>query len=213
MQVACITRLVPQKGVHLIRHAIYRTLELGGQFVLLGSSPVPQIQESLGSNFSNVFFISCFLHSGFRIVMNFLTWIKFEVFPFHELALLGYAFLLIVEVSLIFQREFEEICDNFKTHEHARLILKYDEALSHLIYAASDMLIIPSIFEPCGLTQVSILKAWHSNLLSYSQSVSQYTTYADDCHEIRVSSDCQKDRWTKRQVNLAPHARVSLLLP
>ncbi|KAL8493401.1 hypothetical protein ACS0TY_024568 [Phlomoides rotata] len=92
--VACVTRLVPQKGVHLIRHAIYRTLELGGQFVLLGSSPVPQIQ-----------------------------------------------------------REFEEIRDHFKTHKHARLVLKYDESLSHLIYAASDMLIIPSIFEPCGLTQ------------------------------------------------------------
>lgn len=43
-QVGCITRLVPQKGVHLIRHAIYRTLELGGQFILLGSSPVPHIQ-------------------------------------------------------------------------------------------------------------------------------------------------------------------------
>ena len=51
MQVACITRLVPQKGVHLIRHAIYRTLELGGQFVLLGSSPVPEIQVSLVSQF------------------------------------------------------------------------------------------------------------------------------------------------------------------
>ncbi|KAG6405045.1 hypothetical protein SASPL_132627 [Salvia splendens] len=97
--VACITRLVPQKGVHLIRHAIYRTLELGGQFVLLGSSPVPEIQ-----------------------------------------------------------REFEEICDQFKTHEHARLVLKYDEALSHLIYAASDMLIIPSIFEPCGLTQMIAMR-------------------------------------------------------
>ncbi|KAA8519540.1 hypothetical protein F0562_013836 [Nyssa sinensis] len=45
--VSCITRLVPQKGVHLIRHAIYRTLELGGQFVLLGSSPVPNIQVEL----------------------------------------------------------------------------------------------------------------------------------------------------------------------
>ncbi|RRT65860.1 hypothetical protein B296_00040724 [Ensete ventricosum] len=43
-QVGCITRLVPQKGVHLIRHAIYCALELGGQFVLLGSSPVPHIQ-------------------------------------------------------------------------------------------------------------------------------------------------------------------------
>ena len=35
--IACITRLVPQKGIHLIRHAIGRTAELGGQFVLLGS--------------------------------------------------------------------------------------------------------------------------------------------------------------------------------
>jgi hypothetical protein len=43
-QVGCITRLVPQKGVHLIRHAIYKTAELGGQFILLGSSPVPNIQ-------------------------------------------------------------------------------------------------------------------------------------------------------------------------
>ena len=54
VQVACITRLVPQKGVHLIKHAIYRTLELGGQFVLLGSSPVPEIQVSSGFLISNV---------------------------------------------------------------------------------------------------------------------------------------------------------------
>ncbi|XP_039009101.1 probable starch synthase 4, chloroplastic/amyloplastic isoform X2 [Hibiscus syriacus] len=45
--VGCITRLVPQKGVHLIKHAIYRSLEMGGQFVLLGSSPVPHIQVNL----------------------------------------------------------------------------------------------------------------------------------------------------------------------
>ncbi|XP_027345236.1 probable starch synthase 4, chloroplastic/amyloplastic isoform X2 [Abrus precatorius] len=93
--VGSITRLVPQKGVHLIRHAIYLTLELGGQFVLLGSSPVPHIQ-----------------------------------------------------------REFEGIANQFQNHDHIRLILKYDESLSHTIYAASDMFIIPSIFEPCGLTQM-----------------------------------------------------------
>ncbi|XP_058196106.1 probable starch synthase 4, chloroplastic/amyloplastic isoform X3 [Rhododendron vialii] len=97
--VGCITRLVPQKGVHLIRHAIYRTIELGGQFVLLGSSPEPHIQ-----------------------------------------------------------REFEDIANLFKTHEHVRLILKYDESLSHLIYAAADMFIIPSIFEPCGLTQMIAMR-------------------------------------------------------
>ncbi|XP_072966521.1 probable starch synthase 4, chloroplastic/amyloplastic isoform X1 [Typha angustifolia] len=97
--VGCITRLVPQKGVHLIRHAIYKTLELGGQFVLLGSSPVPHIQ-----------------------------------------------------------REFEGIANHFQNHPHARLLLKYDDALSHLIYAASDMFIIPSMFEPCGLTQMIAMR-------------------------------------------------------
>ncbi|OMP07257.1 Glycosyl transferase, family 1 [Corchorus olitorius] len=97
--VGCITRLVPQKGVHLIRHAIYRTLEMGGQFVLLGSSPVPHIQ-----------------------------------------------------------REFEGIANQFQNHDHIRLILKYDESLSHYIYAASDMFIIPSIFEPCGLTQMIAMR-------------------------------------------------------
>ncbi|KAL5731895.1 putative starch synthase 4 [Ranunculus cassubicifolius] len=97
--VGCITRLVPQKGVHLIRHAIYRTMELGGQFVLLGSSPVDHIQ-----------------------------------------------------------REFEGIAKQFENHPHIRLILKYDEALSHTIYAASDMFIIPSVFEPCGLTQMIAMR-------------------------------------------------------
>ncbi|XP_019189287.1 PREDICTED: probable starch synthase 4, chloroplastic/amyloplastic isoform X2 [Ipomoea nil] len=97
--VGCITRLVPQKGVHLIRHAIYRTLELGGQFVLLGSSPLSHIQ-----------------------------------------------------------REFEDISNHFQNHEHARLILKYDESLSRLIFAASDMFIVPSIFEPCGLTQMIAMR-------------------------------------------------------
>lgn len=93
--VGCITRLVPQKGVHLIRHAIYKTAELGGQFVLLGSSPVQHIQ-----------------------------------------------------------REFEGIADQFQNNNNVRLLLKYDDALSHMIFAASDMFIVPSMFEPCGLTQM-----------------------------------------------------------
>ncbi|XP_031388344.1 probable starch synthase 4, chloroplastic/amyloplastic isoform X2 [Punica granatum] len=97
--VSCITRLVPQKGVHLIRHAMYRTMELGGQFILLGSSPILHIQ-----------------------------------------------------------REFEGIVSQFQNHDHVRLILKYDESLSHRIYAASDMFIIPSIFEPCGLTQMIAMR-------------------------------------------------------
>ncbi|GLT50623.1 hypothetical protein SLA2020_240970 [Shorea laevis] len=97
--VGCITRLVRQKGMHLIRDALCWTLEHGGQFVLLGSSPVAHIQ-----------------------------------------------------------REFEGIAHQFQNHDHIRLILRYDESLSHFIYAASDMFIIPSIFEPCGLTQMIAMR-------------------------------------------------------
>lgn len=56
------------------------------------------------------------------------------------------------------QREFEGIANHFENSPHVRLILKYDESLSHSIFAASDMFIIPSIFEPCGLTQVLLKK-------------------------------------------------------
>lgn len=31
----------------------------------------------------------------------------------------------------------------------------FDEPLSHLIYAACDIILVPSMFEPCGLTQVN----------------------------------------------------------
>ena len=39
--------------------------------------------------------------------------------------------------------------------DRAALVFTYDEPLSHLIYAGSDMFLVPSMFEPCGLTQVS----------------------------------------------------------
>ena len=43
--VAFVGRLDPQKGLELIRHAIFYTLHRGGQFVLLGSSPEGQINN------------------------------------------------------------------------------------------------------------------------------------------------------------------------
>ena len=55
------------------------------------------------------------------------------------------------------QREFEGIADQFQNSSNIRLLLKYDDALSHMIFAASDMFIVPSMFEPCGLTQVWFL--------------------------------------------------------
>ena len=41
---------------------------------------------------------------------------------------------------------------------NAAFCFKYDEPLSHLIYAACDMICVPSIFEPCGLTQMIAMR-------------------------------------------------------
>jgi starch synthase len=38
------------------------------------------------------------------------------------------------------------------------LELSYDEELAHLMYAGSDMILIPSVYEPCGLTQMIAMK-------------------------------------------------------
>lgn len=38
------------------------------------------------------------------------------------------------------------------------LEIGFDEELAHLIYAGADMIIMPSLFEPCGLTQMMALK-------------------------------------------------------
>lgn len=95
----CIARLVPQKGIELIKHALYHTLAKGGQFVLLGTSPIPSISA-----------------------------------------------------------DFQELKHHFDDHPCVNLILHHNEELAHLIYAASDMFIVPSLFEPCGLTQMIALK-------------------------------------------------------
>jgi len=44
--------------------------------------------------------------------------------------------------------------DNADCH----LEIGFDEGLAHLIYAGADMIVLPSMFEPCGLTQMIALK-------------------------------------------------------
>jgi starch synthase len=97
--VSFVGRLDPQKGIHLIRHALEWSLGHGAQFVLLGSSPDPTINGS-----------------------------------------------------------FWQLKRRLNDHPDCHLELRYDEELSHLIYAGSDLLIVPSLFEPCGLTQMIALK-------------------------------------------------------
>lgn len=97
--VAFIGRLDPQKGLELVRHAIFYALEKGAQFVLLGSSPDPRINADFW---------------GLKHMLN----------------------------------------DSPDCH----LELGFDEDLSHLIYAGADMMLVPSQFEPCGLTQLIALR-------------------------------------------------------
>ena len=97
--IAYIGRLDRQKGVELIRHALFYALAHGAQFVLLGSSPDPAI----GAEFWRL-----------KHLLN----------------------------------------DNPDCH----LELGFSVELAHLIYAGSDLLVMPSTFEPCGLTQLIALK-------------------------------------------------------
>lgn len=100
MPIICyIGRLDYQKGVHLIRHAIFYALQNNAQFVLLGTSPEPRI--------NNEFW-------GLKRQLN----------------------------------------DSPDCH----LEIGFNEELSHLIYSGSDMVVMPSLYEPCGLTQMIALK-------------------------------------------------------
>ena len=97
--VAFVGRLDPQKGLELLRHAIFYALHRRAQFVLLGSSPDGQI--------NNYFW-------GLKHQLN----------------------------------------DNPDVH----IEIGFNEELSHLIYAGADIMLVPSRFEPCGLTQLIALR-------------------------------------------------------
>ncbi|MCX8042724.1 MAG: glycogen synthase [Desulfobacterota bacterium] len=97
--VAFVGRLDPQKGLDLVKHALFYCVNNGAQFVLLGSSPVDEINRY-----------------------------------FWELK--------------------RAINDNPDSH----LEIGYHEDLAHLIYGGADMIIVPSRFEPCGLTQLIAMR-------------------------------------------------------
>lgn len=56
------------------------------------------------------------------------------------------------------QRRFCKIERILKKHKDINITCSFDDKLAHLIYAASDFIIIPSLFEPCGLTQLISLR-------------------------------------------------------
>ena len=55
------------------------------------------------------------------------------------------------------QKRFDAFAQQIQ-NDNCRFEFKYDEPLSHLIYAAADFLVVPSMFEPCGLTQLTAMR-------------------------------------------------------
>ena len=101
--VIVISRLTMQKGIHLIEAALYRTLEMGGQFILLGSAPDATIQQ------------------------------KFD--------------------------NLQRTMTDASTEENdVGFCFDFNESLSHLLYAGGDIVVVPSMFEPCGLTQMIAMR-------------------------------------------------------
>lgn len=94
-----ISRLVQQKGVELIKHAILNAHKKGMQCVILGTAPEPHVHE-----------------------------------------------------------EFVNLAKKYEYDADIRIILVQEEHLAHKLYAASDIFLMPSLFEPCGLTQLIALK-------------------------------------------------------
>ncbi len=56
------------------------------------------------------------------------------------------------------QETFEAVKEEFADHPHCHLELEYDDELAHQFFAGSDMLLMPSRYEPCGLTQMIALR-------------------------------------------------------
>jgi len=54
------------------------------------------------------------------------------------------------------ETDFYELEDQFP--DRVRTAIRFDAALSHRLYAAADVLLIPSRYEPCGLTQMIAMR-------------------------------------------------------
>ena len=96
---AYVGRLDTQKGLHLIRHALFYALEHDAQFVLLGSGSQHGINE-----------------------------------------------------------DFWQLRQMLHDSPDCHLEIGFNDDLAHLIYAGADLLVMPSLFEPCGLSQMIAMR-------------------------------------------------------
>ncbi|MED4788521.1 glycogen synthase GlgA [Bacillus atrophaeus] len=115
------------------------------------------------------------------------------------------------------EREFEDYFRyaEFAFHDKCRAYIGFDEALAHHIYAGSDMFLMPSKFEPCGLGQLIALQygtipivretgGLHDTVSSYCEEENKgngFTFSAFNAHDLKftisraISFYHQKDEW------------------
>ena len=53
---------------------------------------------------------------------------------------------------------FWHLKDHLGDNPHCHLELGYSEELAHLVYAGADLLVVPSMFEPCGLAPLIAMR-------------------------------------------------------
>ncbi|MBI5274719.1 MAG: glycogen/starch synthase [Chlamydiales bacterium] len=66
----------------------------------------------------------------------------------------GVFILLGAAIQSDIEHEFLQLAKHYQNHPHIYIHYGFDEMLAHQTYAAADVLIVPSLFEPCGLTQM-----------------------------------------------------------
>ncbi|WP_100331923.1 glycogen synthase GlgA [Bacillus xiapuensis] len=75
---------------------------------------------------------------------------------FHEMMEEDIQFIILGTGENEFEWFFKEMEWNY--HQKFRAYIGFDEALAHQVYAASDLFLMPSKFEPCGLGQMIAMK-------------------------------------------------------
>jgi len=68
----------------------------------------------------------------------------------------GFRFVFLGSGDPYFERELLQLSGEFPGQVWVRI--GYDESLAHRIYGSSDMFIMPSLYEPCGLSQLIALR-------------------------------------------------------
>lgn len=128
------------------------------------------------------------------------------------------------------EREFEDYFRyaEFAFHEKCRAYIGFDEQLAHQIYAGSDMFLMPSKFEPCGLGQLIALQygaipivretgGLYDTVRAYQEEEGTgngFTFSAFNAHDLKFTIEralsfyCQQDVW-KSIVKTAMNADYS----